>query len=76
MITIISNGAWKVPTSAPVYQRHVRLPGAPLTTHAREQQDANPGSIHHVHGKLASIKTTGLGALGRYFGARRRKNSQ
>ena len=40
-ITIIAKGAWKVRTSAPVYLRHVRLPGAPLTTHAREQQEAH-----------------------------------
>ena len=40
-IIIISKGAWKVPTSAPVYLRHVHLPGAPLTTHAREQQEAH-----------------------------------
>ena len=30
-----------MPTSAPVYLRHVHLPGAPLTTHAREQQEAH-----------------------------------
>ena len=31
-IISIAKGAWKVPTSAPVYLRHVHLPGAPLTT--------------------------------------------
>ena len=41
IIIIIAKGAWKVPTSAPVYLRDVHLPGAPLTTHAREQQEAH-----------------------------------
>ena len=41
IVTITAKGAWKVPTSAPVYLRHVHLPGAPLTTHAREQQEAH-----------------------------------
>ena len=40
-VTRAAKGAWKVPTSAPVYLRHVHLPGAPLTTHAREQQEAH-----------------------------------
>ena len=33
-----------MPTSALVFLRHVHLPGAPLTTHAREQQEAHLGA--------------------------------
>ena len=40
-VTRAAKGAWKVPTSAPIYLRDVHLPGAPLTTHAREQQEAH-----------------------------------
>ena len=40
-VTRAAKGAWEVPTSAPVYLRHVHLPGARLTTHARKQQEAH-----------------------------------
>ena len=40
-VTRAAKGAWKVPTSAPFYLRHVHLPVARLTTHAREQQEAH-----------------------------------
>ena len=36
-----SKGAWKAPTSTPVYLRHVHLPDARLTTHARKRQEAH-----------------------------------
>ena len=40
-VTRAAKGAWKVPTMAPVYLRHVHLPDARLTPHARKQQEAH-----------------------------------
>ena len=40
-VTRAAKGAWKVPTTPPVYLRHVHLPDGRLTTHARKQQEAH-----------------------------------
>ena len=40
-VTRAAKGAWKVPTSAPVYLRDVHLWDVARTTHPREQQEAH-----------------------------------
>ena len=40
-VTRAAKGAWKVPTTPPVYLRHVHLPDARFTMHARKQQEAH-----------------------------------
>ena len=40
-VTRAAKGAWKMPTSLLVYLRHVHPPHGPVTTHAREQQEAH-----------------------------------
>ena len=76
-MTRAAKGAWKVPSSAPVYLRDVHLWDVPRTTHAREQQEAHlraPASrrLHEV--RKSSWKTYSTrnqepvwGALGNNF---------